>query len=48
MAVLNASPESFSGAVVDTSTVGEQARAAVDGGATVLDIGGQSLRTGQG
>ncbi len=47
MAVLNASPESFSGAVVDTSTVGEQARAAVDGGATVLDIGGQSLRTDQ-
>jgi dihydropteroate synthase len=47
MAVLNASPESFSGAVVDTSTVGGQARAAVDGGATVLDIGGQSLRTDQ-
>jgi dihydropteroate synthase len=47
MAVLNASPESFSGAVVDVATVAEQARDAVDGGATILDIGGQSLRTDQ-
>jgi dihydropteroate synthase len=47
MAVLNASPESFSGAVVDVATVAERAEAAVDGGATILDIGGQSLRTDQ-
>lgn len=47
MAVLNASPESFSGAVVDAATVAGRARAAVDGGASILDIGGQSLRTDQ-
>lgn len=47
MAVLNASPDSFSGGVVDPRTVAEQACAAVDGGATVLDVGGQSLRTDQ-
>lgn len=45
MAVMNASPESFSGAVVDESTVAAAVRAAVAGGATVIDIGGQSLRT---
>lgn len=47
MAVLNASPESFSGAVVDASSVADAALAAVAGGASVIDIGGQSLRTDQ-
>ena len=47
MAVLNASPDSFSGGVVDPATVAGRARDAVDGGATVLDVGGQSLRTDQ-
>jgi dihydropteroate synthase len=47
MAVLNASPESFSGAVVDESSVADRALDAVAGGASVIDIGGQSLRTDQ-
>ena len=47
MAVLNASPESFSGAVVDTESVAERALGVVAAGATILDIGGQSLRTDQ-
>ena len=45
MAVMNASPESFSGGVVDAASVVEVARDHVDGGASVLDVGGQSLRT---
>jgi dihydropteroate synthase len=47
MAVLNASPESFSGAVVDRTTVAAAAVDAVAGGASILDVGGQSLRTDQ-
>jgi dihydropteroate synthase len=47
MAVLNASPESFSGGVVDGASVFASAPGAVDDGASVLDIGGQSLRTDQ-
>jgi len=47
MAVLNASPESFSGGVVDHDTVLEVARDHVRGGASILDVGGQSLRTDQ-
>lgn len=47
MAVLNASPESFSGGVVDPTSVVDVARAHLDAGAVILDIGGQSLRTDQ-
>jgi dihydropteroate synthase len=47
MAVLNASPESFSGNVVDAASVAALVRAAVAAGASVLDVGGQSLRTDQ-
>jgi len=47
MAILNASPESFSGGVVDESSVLAAAKAAVDDGAAIIDIGGQSLRTDQ-
>lgn len=47
MAVLNASPESFSGGVVDPATVVAVARGHLDAGAVILDIGGQSLRTDQ-
>lgn len=47
MAVLNASPESFSGGVVDAGDVVEAARRHLDDGASILDIGGQSLRTDQ-
>ncbi len=47
MAVLNASPDSFSGGVVAAGSVEDEARGAVEGGATVLDVGGQSLRTDQ-
>jgi dihydropteroate synthase len=45
MAVMNASPESFSGGVVDAASVVEVAQEHVAGGASVLDVGGQSLRT---
>jgi dihydropteroate synthase len=45
MAVLNASPESFSGGVVDARTVVDTARRHLRDGASILDIGGQSLRT---
>ncbi|MFZ4584762.1 MAG: dihydropteroate synthase [Acidimicrobiia bacterium] len=47
MAVLNASPDSFSGAVVDAQTVGARAVRAAEDGASILDVGGQSLRTDQ-
>jgi dihydropteroate synthase len=45
MAVMNASPESFSGGVVDSASVVEVAQEHVADGASVLDVGGQSLRT---
>lgn len=47
MAVLNASPESFSGGIVDLDGVVETARRHLADGASILDIGGQSLRTDQ-
>jgi len=47
MVVLNASPESFSGGVVDLGGVVEVAAAHLSDGASILDIGGQSLRTDQ-
>ncbi len=47
MAVLNASPESFSGGVVDPDGVVDAARSHLAAGASILDIGGQSLRTDQ-
>ncbi|HMU79858.1 MAG TPA: dihydropteroate synthase, partial [Microthrixaceae bacterium] len=46
-AVLNASPESFSGNRVAADDAADLAEAMVADGADVLDIGAQSLRTDQ-
>ena len=47
LAVLNASPDSFSGSSFDAAGAADAAQALVDEGADVVDIGGQSLRTDQ-
>ncbi len=47
LAVLNASPESFSGNVVAVTEAAELAARLVDEGADVVDVGAQSLRTDQ-
>ncbi|MFM7069674.1 MAG: dihydropteroate synthase [Actinomycetes bacterium] len=46
-AVVNASPESFSGNSFDAATAADAAAALVADGADVIDIGAQSLRTDQ-
>ena len=47
LAVLNASPDSFSGSTVDADGAADAAAALVAQGADVIDIGAQSLRTDQ-
>jgi len=47
LAVLNASPDSFSGSTVNAADAADAAAALVSDGADVIDIGAQSLRTDQ-
>lgn len=47
LAVMNASPDSFSGSTVNTDQAEARAQELIDDGADILDIGAQSLRTDQ-
>lgn len=45
MGILNASPESFSGNVIDASSAIAAVEQMLEAGADIVDVGGQSLRT---